>query len=87
MPASSTPLRCCNDLVNLVAATAIAYVGPEPSLLAAQWSLRYNVSAYDAAVCRPLGLRYVLPLVTLDLRLVRAAQLRSVSRFALVRRN
>ena len=60
-------------LVNLVAATAVTYVGPEPSLLAEQWSLRHNVSAYDAAYVA-LSLRYGLPLVTLDLRLARAAQ-------------
>ena len=60
-------------LVDLVAGTAVTYVGPEPSLLAEQWNLRHNVSAYDAAyvaLCR----RYGLPLVTLDLRLARAAQ-------------
>ena len=60
-------------LVNLVAATAVTYVGPEPSLLAEPWSLRHNVSAYDAAYVA-LSLRYGLPLVTLDLRLARAAQ-------------
>ena len=49
------------------------YVGSEPSLLAQQWNLRHNVSAYDAAYVA-LSLRYGLPLVTLDLRLARAAQ-------------
>ena len=59
-------------LVGLVAATAVTYVGPEPSLLAQQWSLRHNVSFYDAAYVA-LCLRYGLPLVTLDLRLAKAA--------------
>ncbi|HWJ53604.1 MAG TPA: type II toxin-antitoxin system VapC family toxin [Propionibacteriaceae bacterium] len=65
--------RDAQALVNLVAATAVTYVGPEPSLLAEQWRLRHNVSAYDAAYVA-LSLRYGLPLVTLDLRLARAAQ-------------
>jgi predicted nucleic acid-binding protein len=60
-------------LVALVARTAVTYVGPDASLLAEQWSLRHNVSAYDAAYVA-LSLRYGLPLVTLDLRLAKAAQ-------------
>ena len=60
-------------LVALVVRTTVTYVGPEPSLLAEQWNLRHNVSSYDAAYVA-LCLRYRLPLVTLDLRLARAAQ-------------
>ena len=61
------------SLVDAVAGATVAYVGPEPSLLAEQWNLRHNVSAYDAAYVA-LCLRHGLPLVTLDLRLARAAQ-------------
>ena len=61
-----------NTLVDSVAGAMVTYVGPEPSLLAVQWNLRHNVSAYDAAYVA-LCLRYGLPLVTLDLRLARAA--------------
>jgi predicted nucleic acid-binding protein len=60
-------------LVDAVAGATVIYVGPEPSLLAEQWNLRHNVSAYDAAYVT-LCLRYGLPLVTLDLHLARAAQ-------------
>jgi predicted nucleic acid-binding protein len=67
------PPADARTLVNSVAVAAVTYVGPEPSLLAEQWSLRHNVSAYDAAYVA-LSLRYALPLVTLDLRLGRAAQ-------------
>ena len=67
---SSTDARV---VVDTVAGTAVSYEGPEPSLLAEQWSLRHNVSAYDAAYVA-LCLRYGLPLVTLDLRLARAAE-------------
>jgi predicted nucleic acid-binding protein len=59
-------------LVNSVAGAEVTYVGPEPSLIAEQWSLRHNVSAFDAAYVA-LCLRYGLPLITLDLRLARAA--------------
>jgi predicted nucleic acid-binding protein len=59
-------------LVALVARTPVSYVGPEPSLLAEQWDLRHNVSAYEAAYVA-LCLRFGLPLVTLDLRLAKAA--------------
>ena len=62
-----------STMVNSVSEAKITYVSPEPSLLAEQWNLRHNVSAYDAAYVA-LSLRYGLPLVTLDLRLVRAAQ-------------
>jgi predicted nucleic acid-binding protein len=62
-----------HTLVNSVAEATVIYVGPGPSLIAEQWSLRHNVSAYDAAYVA-LCLRYGLPLVTLDLRLERAAQ-------------
>jgi predicted nucleic acid-binding protein len=62
-----------HTLVNSVADAAVTYVGPEPLLLAEQWRLRHKVSAYDSAYVA-LCLRYGLPLVTLDLRLARAAQ-------------
>lgn len=60
-------------LVDSVARTEVAYVGPEPSLLVEQWNLQHNISAYDAAYVA-LSVRHGLPLVTLDLRLARAAR-------------
>ena len=60
-------------LVDLVAETPVAYVGPDRRPLAQQWNLRHNGSAYDAAYVA-LCLRHDLPLVTLDHRLVRAAR-------------
>jgi len=71
--AALLPPPDARTLVDSVAKAKVTYVGPEPSLLAEQWNLRHNVSAYDAAYVA-LSLRYGLPLVTLDLRLARAAQ-------------
>jgi predicted nucleic acid-binding protein len=59
-------------IVNEIAASEIAYVGPEPSMLLGQWRLRYNISSYDAPYV-VLGQRMHAPLVTLDRRLARAA--------------
>ena len=67
------PTADADILANSVARATVTYVGPEPPLLAEQWSLRHNVSAYDAAYVA-LSLRYGLPLVTIDLRLAKAAQ-------------
>jgi predicted nucleic acid-binding protein len=60
-------------LAGEVAAADVVYAGPERSLITEQWELRHNVSAYDAAYVA-LCLRHGLPLVTLDLRLGRAAE-------------
>jgi predicted nucleic acid-binding protein len=65
--------RPARGLVREVAAVEVIYVGPEPSLISEQWELRHNVSAYDAAYVA-LCLRHGLPLLTLDLRLARAAE-------------
>ena len=59
-------------VVNEIAASEIAYVGPESSMLLAQWRLRHNLSAYDAPYV-VLGQRMHAPLITLDRRLARAA--------------
>ena len=55
-----------------VAEREIRYLGPEQWLLAAQWQLRHNVSAYNAAYV-VLSRRFDVPLVTLDLRLAKTA--------------
>lgn len=55
-----------------VAEREIRYFGPEQWLLAAQWQLRHNVNAYDAGYV-VLSQRFDVPLVTLDLRVAKAA--------------
>ena len=59
-------------LVGDVLRREVRYIKPEPWLLESQWQLRHNLSAYDAAYVA-LGRRRGLPLITLDLRLAKAA--------------
>ena len=59
-------------LVSRVLSAPVNYVGPETGLLRAQWKLRHNVSAYDAAYV-VLARRFDVPLLTTDGRLARAA--------------
>jgi len=59
-------------LAGRVGSAAVRYVGPEEWLIAAQWELRHNVSAYDAAYV-VLAQRFGVPLLTADARLARAA--------------
>ncbi len=56
-----------------VAGATVRYVVPDPSMLAAIWARRHNVSPYDAGYLAVADL-YGVPLVTLDVRLARAAQ-------------
>ena len=60
------------SLAGRVAAAAVRYVEPQDWLISAQWALRHNVSAYDAAYV-VLARRFVVPLLTTDARLARAA--------------
>ncbi|AYF74974.1 PIN domain-containing protein [Nocardia yunnanensis] len=53
-------------------AAEVRYSHPAPWLLAAIWRYRHTVSPYDAAYLA-LALRHDAPLVTLDLRLEKAA--------------
>jgi predicted nucleic acid-binding protein len=55
-----------------VASTQLRILGPEPWLLAAQWALRHNVSAYDAPYV-VIAQRVAAHLITADARLARAA--------------
>ena len=55
-----------------VASTQVRIFGPEPWLLAAQWELRHNVSAYDAPYV-VIAQRVAAHLITADIRLGRAA--------------
>ena len=60
-------------MITKVASAPVRYVGPSPALLVAQWELRHNVSAYDAAYV-VLARRFDCPLLTTDRRLARAAE-------------
>ena len=55
-----------------VASAAIRDLRPEEWLISAQWELRHNVSAYDAAYV-VLAQRFAVPLLTTDPWLIRAA--------------
>jgi predicted nucleic acid-binding protein len=59
-------------MVAQVASAPVRYVGPSRSLLAAQWELRHNFSAYDAAYV-VLARQFRAPLLTTDKRLAQAA--------------
>lgn len=61
-----------DEIVEEIVTAAFDYQGPDPSLLAAQWKLRHNLSAYDAPYV-VLGRKFRSPLITLDGRLARAA--------------
>ena len=56
-----------------IASTRVRYVGPSSVLLRAQWELRHNLSAYDAAYL-VLAREFRAPLLTTDGRLARAAE-------------
>jgi predicted nucleic acid-binding protein len=59
-------------MANKVASAPVRYVGPSSTLLESQWTLRHNVSAYDAAYV-VLAREFGAPLLTTDGRLARAA--------------
>lgn len=56
-----------------VAGATVRYVVPDPPMLTAGWAWRHNVSPYDAGYLAVAAL-YKVSLVTLDVRLARAAQ-------------
>lgn len=59
---------------NTLAAAQIRYTAPDRALLHWIWTVRHNVSAYDAAYLA-LAAEYDAPLVTFDARLATAAEL------------
>lgn len=59
-------------MIAQVASAPVRYVGPTRSMLAGQWELRHNFSAYDAAYV-VVAKQFQAPLLTTDGRLGRAA--------------
>lgn len=51
----------------------VTLIQPEPWLLRTMWSLRHNISPYDAAYVA-IALRFKHPLLTFDKRLARTAE-------------
>lgn len=66
------------EAVNEVSSAEVITVAPEPWLLHEIWTLRHNVSPYDAAYVA-LAQRYECSLATFDKRLARAAAQYGVS--------
>lgn len=67
---SPTEAEECMTALTLAEVTLIQ---PEPWLLRTMWSLRHNISPYDAAYVA-IALRFKHPLLTFDKRLARTAK-------------
>lgn len=67
---SPTEAEAC---VTALSRAEVTLIQPEPWLLRAMWSLRHNISPYDAAYAA-IAQRFKHPLLTFDKRLARAAE-------------